>query len=234
MKTASKIIATIILTTLCLQVKSQIDNEIKIYNSLIDSLYELKTCFKIIYPPFYKCCDNDTLYGDDLVKCCENSVIPKQYRVYCSNCVSKQEFDTLNVLMVVNKSFSTLDIQKDKKYLLSQIDKNSIYFKFIKSIKKPTLSRLLLTDSLKQQNIKFITKIEFDKKGFVHEFGKYGKQILLGYFDFSRIYIDNEKGIGLFKINWLGGGTCGYDKYFLIYRENNRWKLYERIWKGVY
>jgi len=234
METAFKFIATIILTISCFQVKSQTDNEIKIYNSLIDSLYELKTCFRIIYPPLYKCCDNDTLYGDDLVKCCENSSVPKQYRIYCSNCANKQEFDTSNVLMVVNESFSKLDIQKHKKYLLSQVDKNSAYFDFIKSIRKPTLSRQLSADSLKQQNIKFITKKEFDKKGYVHRFGKYGKQILLGYFDFSRMYINNEKGLGLFKINWVGGGTCGYDKYFLIYRENDNWKLYKRIWIGVY
>src|SRR2546428_939441 len=103
MQTAFKFIATIILTVSCLPVKSQADNDTKIYNSLIDSLYELQTCFKIIYPPFYKCCDNDTLYGDDLVKCCENSPVPKQYRIYCPSCANKQEFDTLNVLMVVGE-----------------------------------------------------------------------------------------------------------------------------------
>jgi hypothetical protein len=169
-----------------------------------------------------------------MIKCCENSSVPKQYRIYCPSCANKQDFDTSNVLMVVNESFSTLDIKQDKKYLLSQVDKNSTYYDFIKSIKKPTLSRHLPADSIKQQNIKFITKKGFDKNGFVHRYGKYGKQILLGYFDFSRMYIDNENGIGLFKINWLGGGTCGYDKYFLIYRYYGTWKLYKRIWKGVY
>ena len=234
METVFKFIATIILTISCLQGKSQADNEIKIYNSLIDSLYELNTCFKIIYPPFYKCCDSDTLYGDDMIKCCENSSVPKQYRIYCPRCANKQDFDTSNVLMVVTESFSTLDIKQDKKYLLSQVDKNSIYYDFIKSIKKPTPSRQLPADSIKQQNIKFITKKEFDRNGFIHRYGKTGKQILLGYFDFSRIYIDNAKKLGLCKINWVGGGTCGYDKYFLIYRENGIWKLYKRIWKGVY
>jgi hypothetical protein len=160
--------------------------------------------------------------------------VPKQYRIYCPSCANKEEFDTLNVFMVVTESFSTLDIKQDKKYLLSQVGKNSVYYDFIKSIKRPTLSRPFSADSIKQQNIKFITKKEFDRNGYVHRYGKFGKQILLGYFDFSRIYIDNVRGIGLCKINWVGGGTCGYDKYFLIYRDNDTWKLYKRIWKGVY
>jgi hypothetical protein len=169
-----------------------------------------------------------------MIKCCEKSSVSEQYRIYCQSCANKQDFDTSNVLMVVTESLSTLDIKQDKKYLLLQVDKNSVYYDFIKSIKKPVASRLLQADSIKQQNIKFITEKEFDKKGYVHRYGKYTKQILLGYFDFSRIYIDSEKGMGLCKINWVGGGTCGYNKYFLIYREGDNWKLYKRIWKGVY
>ncbi len=217
-----------------MQSKSQADNEIKIYNSLIDSIYEIETCFKIIYPPFYKCCDNDTLYGLEKVKCCEKSNVPKQFQINCYNCADKAQFDTLNVLMVVNESFSSLDIKKDKKYLLTHFDKKSIFYKFIADIKTITKSKKLPADSIRQQNIKFITKAEFDKKDFVHRFGKYENQILLGYFDFSRIYIDKEKGIGIFKMNWVGGGTCGYDKYIIIQRENDRWKICKKIWLGVY
>jgi len=169
-----------------------------------------------------------------MIKCCDSSSVPKQYRIYCPRCANKQDFDTANVFMVVTESLSTLDIKQDRKYLLTQVDKNSVYYNFLKSFKKSVVSRPLPADSIKQQNIKFITKKEFDNKGYVHRYGKYGKQILLGYFDFSRIYIDSKKGIGLCKINWVGGGTCGYDKYFLIYRDGDNWKLFKRIWKGVY
>jgi hypothetical protein len=136
--------------------------------------------------------------------------------------------------MMVNESFSTLNVEHDKKYPLSQIDKNSVYYNFIKGIKRATLSSKLSADSLKQQNIKFITKADFAKNGFEQRFGKYRKQIFLDYFDFSRIHIDKTKGLGLFRINWLGGSLCGYNKYFLIYRVNDVWKIYKKIETGVY
>jgi hypothetical protein len=234
MKTAAKLIVCLIATMSCSQVQPQIINEIKIYNSLIDSLYGLQTCFKIINPPFYRCCDVDTLSGKDYIKCCESSSVPKKYRVYCSICVNKQQFDTLNVLMIVSDSLLSLDIRKDKKFLLSRIDKNSAYYDFIKTIKHSIASRKLTADSLRQQNIKFIAAADFDESGFTRDFGKREKQIFLGYLNFSRIYIDPNKGLGLFKVDWLGGSMCGYNRYFLIHRVDDVWKIYKIIWVGVY
>lgn len=45
---------------------------------------------------YYKCCNQDTLCGDKMIECCQTSSIPKEFRVYCSYCINKQELDSLN------------------------------------------------------------------------------------------------------------------------------------------
>ena len=120
--------------------QSSYHEELKIYNSLVDSLYDLSTCLQIVYPPYYKCCNQDALYGDDFAKCCEKSSIPKEFRVYCSRCVNKGDFDTLEVLMVTDEFLVKLDIREEKKYVLSRLknydDLNSFVTSFSQSSDK--------------------------------------------------------------------------------------------------
>jgi hypothetical protein len=172
----------------------QANSEVQIYNSLMDSLYELQTCLKVIYPPFYKCCDTDTLYGGPLMKCCEKSAVPEQYKVYCANCVNKQQFDTLTVLMIVPESFSTLNILKHKKHLLSRVDKHSVYYNFIKNIHRPLIAGKLPADSLQQQNIKFITQKTFDKKGLYTDLANIKNKYGWGFSIFQEFILTEKKG----------------------------------------
>ena len=234
MKILYKLIGLIGFITFSQQLKSQSIDELTIFNSLIDSIYNINTCQKIIYPPYYKCCNQDTLYSDKLIECCEKSAIPKEYRVYCSHCINRQELDSLNLIMVINDSLSPLDLTKSKKYLLTQIAKKSKFYDFIKNIKKPVQSRRYSLDSLKQGNIKFMTTEEFNNSNYAHRYGKTDKQFFLGYFDLSRICVDNINGLAIFKMNWVGGGTCGYERYILIYRDNEAWKIENKIGWGVY
>ena len=234
MKTLYKFIGLICFVTFSQELKSQSIDELTIFNSLLDSIYDINTCQKIIYPPYYKCCNQDTLYGDKMVACCQTSSISKEYRVYCSYCMNKQEFDSLNQIMVINDSLMTLDIIKSKKYLLTKIPKTSRFYDFIKNIKKPLRTRGFSLDSLRQGNIKFTTLEEFNNSKYEHRFGKTGKQVLLGYFSLSRIYADKSKDIAIFKMDWVGGGTCGYQKLILIYREGDTWKIEKQIGLGVY
>lgn len=234
METVYKFIGLICFITFSQQLKSQSIDELTIFNSLLDSIYNINTCQKIIYPPYFKCCNQDTLYGDKIVECCQTSTVAKEYRVYCSHCINKQELDSLNQIMVINDSLSTLDLLKSKKYLLTQISKTSRFYDFIKNIKKPLRTRGFSLDSLKQGNIKFMTIEEFNNSKYEHRFGKTGKDLFLGYFDLSRIYADIEKGLAIFAMNWLGGGTCGYKKLILIYRDGIKWKIEKKIWLGVY
>ncbi len=234
MYTFYKFIGLICFVTFSQQIKSQSLDELTIFNSLIDSIYDINTCHKIIYPPYYKCCNQDTLHGHKMDECCKTSSIPKKFRVYCSHCMDKQEFDSLHQIMIIDDSLSTLDLRKYKKYLLTRISKKSKFYDFIKNIKKPVRTRGYHLDSLKQGNIKFTTLEEFNKQKYEHRFGKSGKQLFLGYFDLSRIYADLTKGIAIFKMNWVGGGTCGYEVLILIYREGITWKIEKKIGMGVY
>jgi hypothetical protein len=192
MKTFFKFIGLICFITFSQQVKSQSIDELTIFNSLLDSIYDINTC------------------------------------------INKQDLDSLNPIMIINDSLSTLDIMKSKKYLLTQIPKTSRFFALIKNIRKPLKARGFNLDSLEQWNIKFMTTEEFDNRKYEHRFGKTGKQLFLGYFDLSRIYVDNMKGIAIFKMNWIGGGTCGYEKLILIYRDRDTWKIEKQIGLGVY
>ena len=192
MRTFYKFLGLICFITFSQQVKSQDINELTIFNSLLDSIYDINTC------------------------------------------VNKQDLDSLNQIMIINDSLSTLDIMKSKNFLLTQIPKTSVFYTFIKNIRKPLRARGFNLDSLRQRNIKFMTREEFDNRKYEHRFGKTGKQFLLGYFDLSRIYTNNTKGIAIFKMNWIGGGTCGYEKLILIYRDGETWKIEKQIGLGVY
>ena len=192
MRTFYKFIGLICFITFSQQVKSQGIDELTIFNSLLDSIYDINTCQKI------------------------------------------QEFDSLNQIMVINDSLSTLDILKSKKNLLTQLPKTSKFYDFIKNMKSPLKTRGFSLDSLRQGNIKFMTIEEFNNSNYEHGYGKNGKQVFLGYFDLSRIYVDNANGLALFKMNWVGGGTCGYEKLILIYRDGDKWKIEKKIWLAVY
>src|ERR1700722_9217998 len=110
-----ELILTIILTLSCIQLKCQTNDETRIYNSLIDSLYEIRTCFRIIDSPYFKCCDVDTLSTEEFMKCCGKSTVPEKYKVQCYRCSDRADFDTLTKLMIVNDSFITLDLRKTRK-----------------------------------------------------------------------------------------------------------------------
>jgi len=118
--------------------------------------------------------------------------------------------------------------------MLTRISKTSKFYGFVKSIKKPVKTRAYKIDSLKQGNIKFLTMEQFNNQKYGHRFGKSGKQLFLGYFDLSRIYADIKKGIAIFKMNWIGGGLCGYEDLILIYRDGATWKIEQKIGLGVY
>src|SRR6185437_2470014 len=139
MRTFYKFIGLICFITFSQQVKSQGIDELTIFNSLLDSIYDINIC------------------------------------------VNKQDLDSLNQIMIINDSLSTLDIMKSKNFLLTQIPKTSVFYTFIKNIRKPLRARGFNLDSLRQWNIKFMTTEEFDNRKYEHRFGKTGKQFLLGY-----------------------------------------------------
>jgi hypothetical protein len=137
--------------------------------------------------------------------------------------------------MVVTDTTEQLEITKEqKKYLLNRLGRNSKFYGFVKTFKKTILPRKYDIDSLHQGRIHFITKESFDKENERYIFGRTGSQIFLGFFNFSRLYIDNDNGLALYKMTWLGGGLCGYDNLILLSRQNGQWKFEKRIMLGVF
>jgi hypothetical protein len=217
-----------------LELKSQEIDELSLLNLSIDSTYDLKTCFHIIQPPYYKCCDHDTLSIEKIVECCKQSPVPKQFRVDCFACINQGEFDTLNQLMIVYDTISLFDIAKEKKYLMKCLGKKSKFYPFVKNCRKVIPERKYDIDSLHQGRIRFLTREDFDNENRKYKWGKYGNQMLLGHFAFSRMYIDNNKGLAMFIMSWLGSGLCGYNNLILLSRQNGTWKYEQKIMLGEY
>ncbi|HEX6431013.1 MAG TPA: hypothetical protein VF008_25160 [Niastella sp.] len=234
MTNASRFILFLCLLTSNLALKSQEIDELSLLNLSIDSTYNLNSCFQIIKPPYYKCCDQDTLSIEKLVECCKQSPVPQQFRVDCFRCINQQEFDTMTQLMIVYNTISSFDITKDKKYLMNEIGKKSKFYLFVKNFRKAIPPRKYDIDSLHQGRIRFLTREDFDNENRKYRFGKYGNQMLLGQFTFSRMYIDNNKGLAMFITSWLGSGECGYDLLILLSRQNGTWKYEQRILLGIY
>ncbi len=219
---------------LCTNAQKSPNDEVSIYNSLLDSMYTLNTCFKIVYPPYYKCCDIDSLHETEEIECCEQSKIPKEYRVYCGMCFNKADYDSLNVYMITTEELLDIKLTKDeKKYVLNKLERKSPYYQLIKQA--DNLSKIhLAVSKLKQGNIQFITQKDYELKSKSHRYGKWGKEILLGYFELSRIKFDSSGERGFFIMNWVGGGTCGYRQIKLINFSERKWKIVKTIGLGVY
>ena len=178
MTKTSRIILLFFLLIFALKLKSQNIDELSLINLSIDSTYSLKTCFQIIHPPYYKCCDQDTLRGDKLIDCCNQSPVQKEFRVLCARCVNEKEFDTLKLIMVVEDTAQQFEIKSVKKYILSRLGKNSKFYDFVRNFKKTVQSRKYNIDSLHQGKIQFMTKESFDKENRHYRFGKSGSQML--------------------------------------------------------
>jgi hypothetical protein len=209
-------------------------SEVEIFNSLLDSLYSIEYCHDIIRPPYYKCCDNDSLPLVDFVNCCQSSEIPKEYRKYCKGCLNESDLKSLKQIIIVKDSLSKLDLTEHKKYLLSKIPKESDFYRLIKksNFSIPTIS--FNSESLQQDNISFEKKSYYDNLGLTYIMGKYNNDFFIGYFSFSRVYFDELKNIGIFHFGYLGSPDCGYEEYILFYRDKQDFKIYKKIMYGVY
>ncbi|MBK7376823.1 MAG: hypothetical protein KAY50_06445 [Chitinophagaceae bacterium] len=208
----------------------QIDNA-KIFNELMNELYRIEDCHKIIKPPFFKCCPADTFSSiKQIMDCCNQSNIPLSKRVYCTECINESELDTLEFLIIINDTLATLNKVKCKNIVLKELTKKSAYYDFVNNIDKFQTSPFKLNiTSLKQKNVTFITKSSFLSQSKEIKYGKMGKQFTIGYMNFSSIVFNRKMTLGVFQVTFLGGRLCGYSRYVLIRRSNNEWNIYKKI-----
>lgn len=220
---------------MCLSSKAQEEaDEERILNSLMDSLYQIDLCHKIIKPPYYKCCPTDTFLSTKIIECCKESNIPFKFRVYCFDCVNERDLDSLELIVVVNDSLSRFELTNRKRLVTKEISKKSIFYNFLMNSNINIEAKRLAVDSLKQNNIKFLTAKSFKNEGRPKKYGKSGKQFFIGYLNFSRIYFDRKKGLGIFNMSYLGSESCGYSRFVLIQKIKNEWKIFKTITYGDY
>ena len=214
--------------------QSQKIDELTIVNESLDSTYDLRTRFHIIEPPYFKCCDNDTLRGAKRKACCDQSGIPEEFRVNYYGCINRETFDTLDQLMIIDDTAFVFDLKDEKKYILERLGKDSKFYDFVKDFKRKVSAKKNNVESIHQGKIRFLSKSTFDIEKRTYSFGRSGKQMLLGHFRISRIYIDKNKAIAMYRMSWLGGVLCGYDNLVFLSLQSGVWKDERKIMTGVY
>lgn len=218
--------------------------EMDVINSILIDIYSVGYGEKVVQLPYIACRDFKT---DTIIDNCKS--IPKEYRIYCKNCVNIDEFDTLNLIMYVEDTLIDLDITDNKNYLISKLDENSEFIEFIKSAKKIN-KRYFTVDSLFQNQVKAIfstdtnkytkdtiTNIEIlfnsERPSRIYD-GLNGNSYIIGLLIFSRIVFNETKDLGLLRYTFLCDPNCGYRKYVLIKLVNDKWKIVKIIDNGVF
>lgn len=219
----------ILLNSCFLISEAKYENEILIYNTLLDSLYNVMYCHNGMYFPRFRFYNKDTTTK-------EYKEYVFQYEKWKSDRESwikefKQELDTLELITFVKDSFTTLDLDKGKEFLLKEMNqKDSLFVMLLKNKKLFLESKPLIIDSLKQGKIKFLSEqLPFFKNTDFFQYGKVDRNFYIGQIELSRIYIDEKKEIGIFHFDYIGGGKCGYGRYVFIIKINDKWVIYKMI-----
>lgn len=217
-----KIILFFILTIFVLSCKNEKTeyDEISIYNELLDSLYNIEYCHIPMLPPNHNPDFVDT-----------NSTRYKNYSLRFKNKMNEfyAELDTLNLIVFTKDSFSELNLELDKDFILQNLgESDSSFIQLVNSGKVIPTKKLNLT-SLKQKNILFSNRNELDST-FRCEYGINNNDFLIGTITLSRILLDEKQKIGILKFGYFGGCQCGYGNYIFIQKnENNKWIIIKTL-----
>lgn len=234
-------------------------DELAIYNQLLNDLYNPGQCQQFVKPPYMACCNADgRMMMEDYVSCCGESPIPEKYRVFCQACINLGELDSMQLVMDVRDSLYALEWEEPMPYLLEKLDSSLGFLPFIKQLgaSKPSSSLAFDPASLKQSvtELKAITgsaeertygtaklaskPVTFrapppvmskkDRKEKLN-FGRNGKQLLLGVVSLSRIYFNTANDKGILQFGYRGGNNCGEVSYVLIEKQGNEWKKVQHI-----
>jgi hypothetical protein len=212
------------------------DKEIIIYNTLLDSLYNIQYCPNYPKMPIFNNFKNDTTskeFKDWVIKY-DKYKIERDKRnndktVWLKD--FKEMLDTMDLITFVDTTLYKLDIEKDINFLLEELSPNdSIFFNLVKSCKINILSRPFQLEILKQPQINFInSKWPFYKDNESFEYGLVDRKYYIGEIKLSRIYIDEQNDVGIFHFAFHGGPMCGYGKYVFIIKINDKWIIHKTI-----
>jgi len=192
-------------------------NEISVYNDLLDTLYSIKFChFSMIHPehlPVKPSKDYIEKYNAALAK-------------------FKADLDSTQLRVYVYDSLYQLDLKTNKEFLLERLDsKDSLYKKLIVNNTKSLASRLFHVDSLAQKGILFKNMREVKDE---FKYGQVDDGLNIGVASFSRICFNKSYDTGICYFTYIGSPKCGYGKYLLIKKEDEKWVLHKSIKDVVY
>ncbi len=153
----------------------------------------------------------------------------------CGRCVNEKDFATIPLIMIVEEKQRPFLLEyRVRNYVASHLGKKSRFYSLIRSFRDTLPSRRYIPDSLHQGRIRFVTMKTYKTENRPFRYGKSGNQVWLGNFGISRVYIDEKKGLAMYKMDWIGGGDCGYNNLILLSRQHGQWKFEKRIELGVY
>jgi hypothetical protein len=202
-------------------------NEVQIFNSLLDSLYSVHYCYSGPLSPKMKFFNRDT-NNDQYV----------QYKIEYEEAkkLFQARLDKLSQVVIVMDTLTTIDFPKHRDFLLKCFvaRNDSVLYDFIEDIPNSILKRPFNTDSLKQGDVKFMPSKYFKKKVLSDQLGIHGKEFFIGIMEFSRIYFDRNKNIGVFSYVYYGKSGCGYVRYIFIKYSDKGWRIYDTVQIGAW
>lgn len=212
------------------------DKEIVIYNTLLDSLYDIQYC-----PNYPRMPDFDNFKNDTTTKEFKEWAVKfEKYKVERDKRNEnrtgwiidfKKMLDTMNIITFVDTTLYSLNLEHDVDFLLKELTPNeSVFFNLVKSGNIKIQSRPFQLENLKQPKISFInSSVPFYKDNESFEYGLVERKYYIGEIKLSRIYINEQNGVGIFHFAFHGGPKCGFGKYVFIIKVNGKWIIYRTI-----
>ena len=134
----------------------------------------------------------------------------------------------------ISDSLSSFEIGDSKNYILSKISNESHFYRFINDIDSSIQSKKLYPENIISIKSDLNRKQNYEEQGLSFISGKYKEEFIIGYLNLSRIYLDNNRQIGIFHLDYLGGPDCGYKEFVLIEMIEDNWDIYKIIRYGFY
>ena len=202
-------------------IEPKLDNDItykdehEIISSVLDSIYKIDYCHPIASFP--------------------KNIDSLQYnRIKKRSLVSEKDRDTIKKIITISDSLVTLNIENHKNYILEKLKASTKEFNFVKNLNIKLNSKKLKTELIKQNGIKFLTRLSAEKEGIRLHFGKKDTILNIGSMIFSRVIYSKKSNTGLFHYTYIGDPNCGYNSYIIFSKKDSKWVYQRTIYTGAF
>jgi hypothetical protein len=205
----------IILANSCNNKDLQTNEELSVYNDIIDSIYAIYPQKINFIPPV----GTDSILFSQLLNDNETQIDNR-----------KKFLDSLELITITTDSLMELSIYPN--FIKQKIDSSlSVIFTDLMKDSIVLVSKDFDIGLLKQKKVSFIKINNFHRDTIIDILinKKYGKKYYLGILELSRVLFDKTKTICILECGFIYAPKSGVGYIYLLKKENNKWIIKQKI-----